>query len=165
MKEYIVILILAYGMLYPSAQAQEISSDVSPASGDHFQAGGYQIFWTVGDLSADADTGGTTILTAGFQQGEIPFMVSNTSEEILAGIHLSTNPVTDFIHLQRSQHNFPLQVKFFTTAGKQLQKMLWRENQSLKIPVSKYPAGNYLLQLSDPKSGYHKSIRILITKN
>lgn len=142
--KYLVFIFIILGLtfiLHTSAQ-QVISSAGAYSIGTNVQ-----LSWTVGEPVIKSFTGGSTILTQGFQQGNLK--VTPIEPVLMPGIFFSVypNPVSYALILESSASGNPtLDYQLFNMEGKLIAKQRIK-NQTEIIIMKNYSSGIYLLKI------------------
>jgi hypothetical protein len=148
MQKFIISLL---GMLLSLPLSAQLSLDrqVVAAAGIDSEANGLALNQTLGEASNGPLSGGSFYLSAGFQQGDL-LVPSSLDDGLLAHFSTYPNPVL-------SELTLDLQTKKPTTLHLSLRDLhgrtLWTQAvplspgipQQLRLDVSDFPAGAYLL--------------------
>ena len=139
-----LLLIALFSGCFSILTAQEVIS----SAGNHAEASGIQISWTLGEPFIETLTGTNNILTQGFHQTNLN--VTSIDELKFPGLTLKVypNPTDYILTIQfEGRIDVKLQYALFDVNGKILLDKKITENPE-EINMMRYAAGNYLLSIT-----------------
>lgn len=128
--------------------AQSVTPEVISTSGTTFTAGGSQLDWTVGEPVIISGSSASNIVTQGFHQTNL-VITAITNPETIYSVNIFPNPSIDFIELQFRNIQIPVAIELYSSDGKLVFSLSNHKTENLKLDLSKYPAGTYLLNIND----------------
>lgn len=137
--------IFLFGFVLIQVQAQE----VIPASGGNGFGSGGSVSYTIGQVSYTTNANDKGSVEQGIQHGYIITVVSDIDDELYEGIAciVYPNPTSDYLTLEFDvKLNSSLAVILYNIQGRELKKLYVIERLT-DIPMEKYVAGNYLLNI------------------
>jgi len=156
MKKYILIAVFSgcIGIL----AAQEVIS----SAGNHAEASGIQLSWTLGEPVVETIANGGNILTQGFHQTKLtvtPVLTFIRNNDV----KVYPNPTKELVYIQFDDSpEVDAFVELFTLEGKLVKKVQVKENLN-SFDVHSLPDGSYLLKIAKNKEWiqYFKIIKTL----
>lgn len=145
------ILLLFIAVSFKTAMAQSLSPDVIATAGTSFTDGTSQLDWTLGEPTTATFSAGTDILTQGFHQPNLLATAINNVETEYS-LLVYPNPSIDYIQLQFQNLNDAVTVRLLSSDGKLLQSQELKKTSEIKIDMSMYASGTYLLSVTDNQS-------------
>lgn len=141
-----------------TVHAQSLVIDVSSTAGDVYKTKDYSISWTLGEVVTTTTTSNDHVLTQGFHQPK--YLITAISEDHVADILVFPNPTREQIMVSLNWEKMPeVYAKVFSTNGKLLATFRLNAEQR-NLSLANYPAGLYILQLSNQNNEFLKSYKI-----
>ena len=159
----ILLLIICLGT-FLHTQGQSISKEVIGSAGHAMNNGSYNLNFTVGEPVVGMIQNGMTI-----HQGFWAELVSDETLSVTtlleeeASINIFPNPVISVLHITFKQHNAAqYNIQLYDSAGRQVYGLQPQsETNSTTINLSMLSDGIYLIHVSDTKSNYSKTFKII----
>ncbi len=144
MRKIIIIFIILGA--YFSINAQSIERSVISSGGLSFNNSNYSIDWTFGETSVSTASGGSTLLTQGFNQ-----YYTNSINLInvidIQGLKSFPNPTNDVVSFFIENNNSIALIKLYDVSGKLLISQDWNTTEILTIDLASYASGIYHFQI------------------
>ncbi len=150
--KHLFTLILTLSML--AGYSQEVAMQVLASAGGYFKnaGAGLSLSWTVGEPAYTTLTSSETILTQGFQQGNL---LGTVVVEPAAGngdIRVYPNPVSDEVNIMvaLTRANGQATVEIYDITGRKVknQVLAIAGQEPYRLDVSNLPSGIYLLRVT-----------------
>jgi hypothetical protein len=155
-KIFIPFLILLF-VFSSGIKAQQVVA----SGGAYYNGGTVSLSWTIGETVVKTFTGGSVILTQGFQQG---YISSNAIEDYLVNrlnLKVYPNPVSEiFSLLVENEDYFKLEYTLHDISGKVLSNGLISSDLT-SIDIRNFPDGIYLLRVIKRSGEPLQSFRII----
>jgi hypothetical protein len=152
MKNILSIALFSIPMM---VGAQSITPDVIASAGNHFENGGVQLSWTLGEIAVSTYENGGNILTEGFHQPELLITKIEEVSELDMTVNIFPNPTADFINIEFTGNETDMLVELFDMNGKEVSRIDVRANQpEVGVNVSEFAIGGYLLRLTEENGKY-----------
>lgn len=159
MKKLALLSIALGGFMF--ANAQSITPEVIASAGDHYEAGGVQLSWTIGEPVIETVQAGGNIITQGFHQTNLT--VTSIDEDNLSNIDVSIypNPTSDrvIISIPENVNDFTLELYDVNGQLVMTKKMYRSENQT-QLDVSQLASSYYMLRLVASEIEYTSTHKI-----
>lgn len=155
MKKLLVIIII---VLSGTLCAQELSPVLLSNSGGYYSNTSASLSWSLGEIAIETIGNASTTLTQGFQQYFDITTVINALENNYE-ISVYPNPFTDYFFVKAvSSETFYISI--IELSGKTLIEPV-KCTGTNRVDISSYPAGVYLLIISDSNNAKTQSFRII----
>lgn len=151
--------------LTATVQAQSVSPDVIASSGDHFEASGVQLSWTIGESIMETVESGSNIITQGFHQTNL--MVTDVEEQNLSdiGVNVFPNPTVDQLTVALKNNSQVLNLELYDMSGKQLaRERIGAAQDRIQLDFSSYAAAYYLLKVYSKDGEVNNNYKIQKTQ-
>ena len=139
--------------------AQSLAPEVLATAGGYDTGSGATLSWTLGEISVETYSTGTSILTQGFHQTLLN-TTSTQENNIVLQLLLFPNPTTNRIFLNlKEEETLPVHLSIHSMEG----KMFWSGMMTyteFEIDMEAYPDGLYLLSIRDEKGQCLKTLKI-----
>ena len=148
----IITLSLVLGLLMCfSVSAQSIERQVIGSAGTVFNAGGYEMSFTVGETKVSSYNAGGHWLTEGFQQGDlgIPIGIEEPTifEEI--GVTVYPNPFTEHFTLELTDENIKdYDVAVYDMIGQLINVDKMNRGNKVEVHLKSASTGIYFVRIS-----------------
>ena len=150
----IITLSLVLGLITGfSVAAQSIERQVIGSAGTVFNAGGYEMSFTVGETKVSSYNSGGHWLTEGFQQGDLLITGDNIGieptifEEI--GVSVYPNPFTEHFTLELTDDNIKdYDVVVYDMIGKVVNTDLMNRGNRMEVHLRGASTGIYFVRIS-----------------
>ena len=162
MKKTITLVIVFFFLF--NCNAQSIAPSVINTSGGSFQAGYYQLEWSVGELVLVGQmnsSNNSLVITNGFIQPFIQYPAKNNTNNIFANdeIKIFPNPASSYVEINLfTKQKGKITLSFYDGSGRKILATTvgyYGVGLIKKIPVSHLPNEVYMLHVDlDPESGY-----------
>lgn len=117
---------------------------ISP-SGNAYNNGGINLYWTIGETITTTQDDGNNIITQGFHQPQVT--ISTVKESTHTVFTVYPNPTTNYFTIEAN--NKVNSSAFLTDLnGKKIQSFLLNELKT-QINIEEYPTGVYLLTIKE----------------
>lgn len=160
MQKNKLLLLGLFAFPLSSYYGQNVNQNLISSSGDHYTSGSAQLSWSLGEVSIEPYSSGSTILTQGFHQPESSLSVSVNEIDFTSQINVYPNPVIDLLTIDFGRTtNESNNIQLFDSNG----KLIYNSSNQLNyqtIDMSLFSAGNYILKLSN-KNLELKSFKII----
>lgn len=162
MKTYIIAF--ATILLSLPAFGQTLERQVIGAAGTSSSTANMQISYTVGEPAVTTLSGGSIVLTQGFQQPDED-VTGIQSPEVLVEYNVYPNPTTDQLNIRLfSEKPLIVQIQLLDISGKKVDNICqsasfsgeWRG----EIDLSNLPQGQYLLWIGQESTGKYTTLQI-----
>src|SRR6187431_2155038 len=158
-----ITTVLAFFFFYCS-NAQSIAPSVINASGGTFQAGYYQLEWSIGELALVGEmtsSNNSLVITNGFIQPFIQYPANNNTNNIFGNdeIKIFPNPASSYVEVNFfTKQRGRITLSFYDAAGRKIMTVAdpyYGVGLIKRIPVSQLPNEVYMLHIDlDPYPGY-----------
>jgi hypothetical protein len=144
--------------------SQSMSSEITASSGEHFTGINTQLSWTIGEMMIETFSSGPNQLTQGFHQNNITVTnVTSLSESFQ--VKIFPNPTTNFLNIDWPEISDCLSLSLYDVTGQQLLFETTLNQPLLRtLDLSAFPAGSYVLHLSNQNKKKVKTFIILKIK-
>jgi hypothetical protein len=130
--------------------AQSLAPEVIATSGTSFNNGTSQLDWTLGEPATLTHNTGSNNLTQGFHQPNLSVTAINTLETTFS-VTIFPNPSTDYIQIHFKDLKTNVTIELFSSDGKLLESKKINNNE-IRLDMTSYKAGAYLLSVKDEHS-------------
>lgn len=161
MKSFFIltIILLPAGLMAQTAERQVIGT-----AGAYAEAGGVSHSYTAGEVVTATFSGGTIVLTQGFQQAD-PVSVSIAEEALQFDAIVFPNPTMDGVTLTlNAGETVSLQIDLFDASGKHFpvsqRDLVFSGTMQRQIDFNGFASGTYFIRLSDVSGKLHQTIRV-----
>ena len=153
---------LAFALPF-SAAAQSLSPTVVASAGNHASAGNVQLSYTVGEVAVTTLSGGSNILTQGFNQ---PIEVSTgITEGVFEGsIKVYPNPAAHELHIEANTSSEAIAVVLTDMNGRVAITTTISGEATEVINVAQLAAAPYQLTLIGSENAFRKTHQIIINR-
>ena len=152
---------LGIGLLCLSlAFAQSVEPSVLSVAGPQQSAGNVQVSWTVGQTATATLTSPDVTLTQGFQQSQLTVTSLDPLPPTI-DMQVFPNPSSNFIQIEWEGLSPQLNFQWVDARGKLLDQWSFSQGGTNQYDVSRYAAGNYLLQVQT-ETGFVQAFKIQI---
>ena len=156
MKKILIIIALLIAELGFSQLTIKKSSIDS--GGATTSSGNTTMIYTIGETVVQENTQGNIYISEGFISPEMQESLAVSNYSALAGITIFPNPATDFVNLAFvTDADYSIQV--YDVSGKSLASFQTAED--IRINLSNYSAGNYILLIKDEAKKLYQSYKII----
>ncbi len=163
-----VLAIATFVSITLASSAQSIERQVIGSTGGDAQTASISASFTVGEAVIKTQTAGTITLTQGFQQSD-DNIVGIAEPSLDISLTAYPNPTADrvFVDVQTTTGaNFSIAV--FNQLGQQIEVQISRnalsETERYEVDFSTLSSAQYFLLVTDPQTGFSKTIQINKTK-
>lgn len=160
MKKNILFLLTCSAFHFSIAQS--LLPAVISSSGNSFNDGVSQLDFTIGEVATAPFINGSNNLTQGFHQPDL-LITSITTSETNYLINIFPNPTTEVLQLNFEDLKEIVIIELFSVEGKLLQTQQVSAAVNIRINMSEYSSGTYLLSIKDTSSKV-KTYQIIKTK-
>lgn len=160
MKKVILVLV---SLLGARVSSQSLAPEVIAAGGDFFAGPSASISWTVGESAIETFTAGGYILTQGFQQPADLNTTKVQNEKPAFGVHAYPNPAFNVLTLHftgRSAAGYKIELFDVTGQSVHTEFEILDKQEDVRLDLSGYENGMYLLKISNLEGGPQQLIRI-----
>lgn len=145
-----LLFVISFGSLALLCQGQvTIERQVMANSGGFDTSGKLSLSWTLGETITETVSGGTLVLTQGFQQPKPEEISPNNVREIPLdelGVKVFPNPASMEVFIQVTNHEeLPLSLQLFALNGKLLSARKVTDSNTV-LDVGDFPDGVYILR-------------------
>lgn len=140
------IIALFLGISAFTLGAQSIERSVIGCTGGSFSNGTVSADWTVGEVVTSTATGGSTILTQGFQQPPSG-NVSVSQVKPIQGLSCYPNPTENLVNLNWLGKQASAVVQLYDASGRLVYTSNWTDMTPFQIDLSSFAPGLYSLQV------------------
>ena len=147
--KFIFTCILAIGV-WGYSYSQIITQEIYAVGGDYFSQINGSLDWTMGEFMIDTYTNGSNFLTQGFHQGSEEAVISIVEVFQNTTYKAYPNPTTGELTIAVSgltNENVNREVQILDIAGKILKKETWQHTNTIKLDLSEYATGYYLIRV------------------
>lgn len=149
MKNFILALISSFGI---NLQSQSLERQVIGSAGGSFN-GSFQVDWTAGETVVATGSGGSVIITQGFQQPpEIPNAIKSVNTP--SSLKAFPIPSPDWVTLRWNGDKPTFNVSLFNMTGSLIFSGKWVDSEDFKLDLSGFSQGIYTLKLNSEKESY-----------
>jgi hypothetical protein len=149
----ITLLIVELGFAQLTIKKSSIDSGGATTS-----SGNTTMIYTIGETVVQENTQGNIHISEGFISPGLQESLAVSNYNALAGITIFPNPTTDFVNLAfATDADYSIQV--YDINGKNLASFQTAEN--IRINLSNYSAGNYILLIKDEAKKLYQSYKII----
>ena len=144
--------------------AQNADHSVISSAGEVSKTSNIQLEWTLGEAVAEQGRGNDFLLTQGFNQSFIKRMIvlATPGSELLSSVAVAPNPVkNDFTLLVNSAHSVKLQLTLTDASGQILQRFSSSSKSQLRIDMTGYTPGFYLLRVAATNENVTRTFKII----
>lgn len=143
-------------------KAQTVSKQVIGSSGLEFANNIYTTNFTVGEVIVGKVENGS-VINQGFWANLVNDETLSLSASLLKEVNVYPNPVADFIQIKfNTNHTKKYLAQLFDSLGKQVfSTAFWSYDQVKLLNVSNVQTGVYFLKITEIKSNYNKTLKIL----
>jgi hypothetical protein len=153
--KHFACIVALYTFAYTSGKCQSISQDVIAFAGENSKNTNGSLSWTIGEIETETINNSTTILTQGFQQGNISI---NSISELPGSeitIRVFPNPASSFVILEvDSKSSADLHFELYSLDG---QLLLSRDLTTLQefIDVQNLAPSIYILKVFNARNVFN----------
>lgn len=174
MKKAITVVIVFFFLF--DCRSQSIAPSVINTSGGTFQAGYYQLEWSIGELALIGEmtsSNNSLVITNGFIQPFIQYPATNNTNNVFANdeIKVFPNPASSYVEINfLTKQKGRITLSFYDAAGRKIFTTAdTYDGVGLikRIPVSQLPNEVYMLHVDldalpgySSKKGVYKIIKI-----
>lgn len=156
---FLTALLLSAGILAQTAERQVIGT-----AGTYADAGEVSHSYTAGEVVTATFSGGTIVLTQGFQQAD-PVTVSISEASLQFDATVFPNPTMNGVTLtMNAGEAVSVQLDLFDTSGKRLpiaqRELFFSGTMQRQIDFTGFASGTYFIQLTDASGKLHQTIRV-----
>lgn len=126
------------------ANAQSIERQVIGSCGGSF-SGGFQVDWTAGETVTATASGGSTILTQGFQQP--PQAVNAVKTVVTSGLLAFPNPTNNLVTVEWKDQIFSGSLSVFDASGREVMNKKLSAVSNYQLDLTTMAPGVYNLKL------------------
>ena len=148
----IITLSLVLGLIAGfSVAAQSIERQVIGSAGTVFNAGGYEMSFTVGETKVSSYNSGGHWLTEGFQQGKLDTIVGIIEPTIFEeiGVSVFPNPFTEHFTLELTDDNIKdYDIVVYDMIGKVVNTDLMNRGNRMEVHLRGASTGIYFVRIS-----------------
>jgi hypothetical protein len=159
MKKPLLLFLLA-PFLCHALQAQELTPQVTAASGKVFSSSSGSISWTLGEPVTTPFIAGSAMLTQGFQQPAFLIESLNNEAELFLKLSIYPVPVTGFITLEFQEVNEPLAIELYDMRGTLLYHAPVNSDK-VQIDMNSMPPSEYILKINAEQNKASHSYTII----
>lgn len=160
-------LLLLSGLAFSgNLYAQTVERAVLASDGGHFSGSSQSVSWTIGEPCSETLTGGTHVLTQGFQQPLLKLASIENYAKDEGNLFVYPNPVDQFLNL--NFENLPIGnyvSELYDLRGvrlRQFKHQVAETSQTFSLELGTLPNAEYVLHVRSTDNRYAKSLKILI---
>jgi hypothetical protein len=156
--------ILIFTFLVSSVFSQiTIKKQSIDSGGALVQNGNIKMLFTVGELAVAEKTSGTYLISEGFIDPNINFVLGLIQFEVLTGVNVFPNPVIDKLHIKfPDQYNYLIEI--YDINGKILKSQFSNSSVEIIVNISDLQMANYFLVIKDIEHKKLKLFKLLKTE-
>jgi hypothetical protein len=154
-KSLIIIALLIVELGFAQLTIKKSSID---SGGATTSSGNTTMIYTIGETVVQENTQGNIHISEGFISPDLQGSLAISNYSTLAGITIFPNPATDYINLAfATDADYSIQI--YDINGKSLASFQTMED--IRINLSNYSAGNYILLIKDKAKKLYQSYKII----
>ena len=134
-----------------TAVAQSLTPTVLSSSGGFESSGGTSLSWTTGEVMVQTFSDGSTMLTQGFQQGNITVSTAvDEMSESAMDVQIYPNPVSNRLNVEfKNMVDQTVQVRLVDLTGKTiLTREFYNPSNTQRLNLNPVNSGTYMLEVN-----------------